>query len=365
MWKFTFSLLTILGLGFLGLVINNKSPKTPEITPTNSPAATQVFEQTKIITQDLDVPWALAFLPDNSILVTERKGALRLIDKDGKLLTSPIAKISVKQNGESGLHGIAIDPKYSDNHTIFLYYTYSADGNNTFNRVSKYTFENQTLGAETIVVDKIPGAIFHDGGRIKFGPDGNLYITTGDAGEPSKSQDKNSLAGKILRVRDPSNPQVEIYSYGHRNPQGIAWDDKGNLWETEHGRSGVLSGLDELNKIEQGKNYGWPVIEGNKKMDGMVTPMVNSGASDTWAPAGDAIFEGSIYFGGLRGQSLYQVNLSTLELKTHFKNQFGRIRDVVLGPDNMLYITTSNKDGRGNPNPDDDKIIRVNPKLLK
>lgn len=338
--------------------------------PSIVPPATQTSKETQMeppkdittIATGLDVPWALAFLPDKSILITERKGTVRLI-KDSQLIPNPIATLDVKQTGESGLHGIAVDPKFSENNFVYLYYTYSGAGESTLNRVSRFIYINETLGSEKIIVDKIPGAIFHDGGRIKFGPDGYLYITTGDALQPSRSQNKDSLAGKILRVVNPSTSsgqvKVEIYSYGHRNPQGIAWDNTGKLWETEHGQSAT----DEINLIEQDKNYGWPIIKGDETQTSLISPIIHSG-TDTWAPAGLAFFEGSLYFGGLRGMALFEYNTNTKELKKHFKEEFGRIREVVLGPDNFLYITTSNKDGRGKPNLGDDKIIRINPNSL-
>lgn len=329
---------------------SNKNKASP------TPIATQV-PKIQVIAQDLEVPWALAFLPDGAILFTERDGRVRLVDKEGNVLEKPIATISVKQTGESGLHGIAPHPNFNNNKFVYLYYTYQANGDNTFNRVSRFKFSGQSLTQEEIIVDKIPGAVFHDGGRIKFGPDGSLFVTTGDALNPSLAQNKNSLAGKILRVKDDG--MVEVYSYGHRNPQGIAWDNQGRLWSTEHGQSAT----DEINLIEAGKNYGWPAIRGDQKQEEMVSPILQSG-SDTWAPAGLSYYQGSLYFAGLRGQALYQVKIDTLELKEHFKGQFGRIRDVVLGPDDMLYLTTSNRDGRGTPSPDDDKIIRINPKTL-
>mgnify|MGYP003393753187 FL=1 len=254
-----------------------------------------------------------------------------------------------------------------------MYYTYSGKDTDTLNRVSRFTYEDNNLENELIIVDKIPGAIYHDGGRIKFGPDGYLYITTGDATKPSLSQSKDSLAGKILRVTPEGNPapnnpfNTAIYSYGHRNPQGIAWDSSGNLWATEHGRSGAKSGLDELNFIQAGNNYGWDIIEGIEQKTNMITPVINSGTDTTWAPAGIAFYKNSLFFAGLRGSTLYQAvleNNKVKELKKHFINQFGRIREVVLGPDNMLYITTSNKDGRGVPKSGDDKIIKVNPGSL-
>lgn len=324
-----------------------------------------------IIAQDLEVPWGLAFLPDGKLLVTERPGRVLRIDGNGKKLE--IASINVRAISESGLHGVAVDPNFNSNNYIYLYYTYSDDGDNTLNRVVRYRLENNSLWEDKIIVDRIPGAPNHDGGRIKFGPDGFLYITTGDAQEPSLSQDRNSLAGKILRVTRDGEPatgnpfSTRIYSYGHRNPQGITWDDSGRLWETEHGRS--PGGLDELNLIEPGKNYGWPTIQGDEVRSGMITPIVNSGSNNTWAPAGAAFFNGStklttggsIFFAGLRGSALYEYKIGEGKLAEYLKNQYGRLRDVVLGPDNMLYITTSNRDGRGNPREGDDKIIRIDP----
>ncbi|MBI2621756.1 MAG: PQQ-dependent sugar dehydrogenase [Candidatus Levybacteria bacterium] len=346
----------------------NQGGKITQLSPRTDNQTTMQKERVSTLANNLEIPWALEFLPDGRILVTERPGRVGIID--GQQVSSPVAQIGVNAVGEGGLHGIAIDPNFSSNNNIYLYYTYASDEDNTLNRVVRYRFQNNSLREEKIIVDEIPGAANHDGGRIKFGPDGFLYITTGDAQEPSLAQNRNSLAGKILRVDRDGNPApgnpfgTRIYSYGHRNPQGIAWDGQGQLWSTEHGRSGILSGLDELNLIEPGKNYGWPTIEGDKTQQGMVAPVINSGADDTWAPAGASYYNGSIYFAGLRGEALYQYIISSKQLKVHFKNEFGRVREVVLGPDNLLYITTSNRDGRGTVGQNDDKILRIDPNQL-
>lgn len=395
MWKVPVLIISlfILALALTFYLTQTNKYNPPNINP-ETPAATLYSQiqipKTQVIAKNLEVPWALAILPsgsaqggpDKSILVTERAGRVRIINTEGELEDKPLIRLNVKQTGESGLHGITIHPDFAQNGFVYLYYTYGTNGDNALNRVSRFTFTEDSLNDEKIIVDKIPGAIFHDGGRIKFGPaspadinssegtkrgepDGYLYITTGDALNPSSSQDKNSLAGKILRVTDegespPGNPFGNlVYSYGHRNPQGITWDDQKRLWETEHGQSAT----DELNLIEPGKNYGWPGLRGEQTSQNMISPKLHSG-QNTWAPSGVAYFSGSLFFGGLRGQALFEYNIEKEELKEHFKEEFGRIRDVVLGPDNLLYITTSNRDGRGNPDTDDDKIIRIDPKQL-
>ncbi len=347
---------------------NNPSiPSPPVSVTTQNP-------RTEIVAQNLEVPWAIAFLPaspaggpDESMLVTERAGRIRHI-MEGKITdTYPIAQ--VLEIGEGGLQGITLHPDFISNKYLYVYYTYRSDGDNTFNRVARYRLDKNKLSEEKIIVDRIPGASNHDGGRIKFGPDRLLYIGTGDAQNPSQAQDTKTLGGKILRVTDEGkipadNPfGNEVYSYGHRNVQGLAWDKEGRLWATEHGSSA----FDELNLIESGKNYGWPQIQGDEVRSGMETPKRHSGASTTWAPAGAAFVGNSFFFGGLRGVTLYEAVINgnkVTDFKEHFKGEFGRIREVILGPDNMLYITTSNRDGRGNPNEGDDRIIRVFPQRL-
>lgn len=330
------------------------------------------FPDKTVLVENLTIPWDLAFLPDNSILITERPG--RLVNynlETGKsfIMTVP----GVEHTGEAGLLGLTLHPNFEENKFIYIYIT-DRDGSNLVNRIERYRFENNLLSNKLIIVSDIPGAQYHDGGRIDFGPDGYLYIATGDAGNTNLAQDKNSLAGKILRVKDNGevprdNPFGNaVWSYGHRNPQGFSWDDEGRMWATEHGRSGVTSGLDEINLIEVGNNYGWPDSQGDEVLSGTIGPVIHSSASKTWAPASALYWDGSLFFGGLRGEALYEAILSddkVLELKEHFKGEFGRIRSVRIGNDGMFYITTSNRDGRGEVGEGDDKIIRLNPNQFR
>ncbi|MEK9201585.1 MAG: PQQ-dependent sugar dehydrogenase [Patescibacteria group bacterium] len=323
----------------------------------------------EIIAENLRIPWAVAFLPDGNLLVTERPGTLRKIGKDGKIYNIE----GVHHSEEGGLLGMALHPRFTENHWIYLYLTIT-QGSEMKNRIERYAFENDQFADKKIIIENIPGALYHDGGRIAFGPDGYLYITTGDAGKSNLAQAKDSLAGKILRLdyegAVPSdNPfNNAVWSYGHRNSQGLAWDDRGRLWATEHGRSGILSGFDELNLIEKGKNYGWPVIQGNETRAGMESPVTQSGPDETWAPAGALFWDDSIFFAGLRGEAIYEARIGEekeISLKIHFHNEFGRLRDIVRGPDDFFYVTTSNTDDRGMSRPGDDKIIRIDPKVFR
>ncbi len=344
------------------------SGQTLAAVHTISPVDFQSYMMEEVAT-GLFVPWDVSFLPDGDMLVPERSGNLRRIGKNPAVFPIP----SVLDTGEGGLMGVVLHPQFAQNNLIYVYYTTSENGQK--NRVVRFRLVGSQLTDQTIIIDNIPSAIYHDGGRMAFGPDGMLYITTGDANSSSLAQDLGSLAGKTLRLTPDGqipadNPfGTAVWSYGHRNSQGIAWDSFGRMWETEHGRSGASTGFDELNIIEKGKNYGWPVIQGSQTQAGMVTPVLNSGATETWAPAGITFTQGSLFFSGLLGSKLYQVRFnadgSFRDIRTHFAGQFGRLRAAVLGPDGSLYLSTSNRDGRGTVRSGDDKILRVYPGLLQ
>ena len=322
----------------------------------------------EVVIENLNIPWELVFLPDGRMLITERPGDLLIIGKDKKTIKVQ----GVYHFGEGGLLGMALHPDFQNNNFVYLYFTSSVSGK-VSNRVERYKLIGDTLVDKRTILEEIPGAANHDGGRLKFGPDGFLYVTTGDSQNSDLSQDTASLAGKILRVKDDGSIPADnpfgnaIYSYGHRNVQGIAWDSGGRLWATEHGRSGVQSGLDEINLVVKGANYGWPVIQGDQTREGMFTPVINSGASDTWAPSGMVFYEGRLFWAGLRGESLYEATIAEdklVNLKANFRGEYGRFRTVVVGPDGYFYVLTNNRDGRGTPKSGDDKIIRINPQMF-
>lgn len=353
-----FLVIVIIIIAIIGFIVtrqNSKASVLPVLTNTND------FE---VIADNLKIPWEIVFLPDGEILVTERPESLYFV-KAKQRITVP----DVASTGEGGLLGAAIHPDFKKNQWIYLYLTKKIN-NQLTNRVVRYKLINNNLSDFKVIYGGILAANNHDGGRIAFGPDGFLYITTGDAQRPELAQSTNLTVGKILRLTDegkvPSdNPFGNaVYSYGHRNPQGLAWDSNGDLWATEHGRSGVLSGFDELNQIKKGGNYGWPVIQGDEEREGMMPPFVHSGADKTWAPAGLAYFHGKFYFAGLRGEAIYEYDPDTNKIKEFINGKFGRLRALVIGPDGYFYITTSNTDGRGAVKPGDDKLLKIDPKTL-
>lgn len=321
----------------------------------------------EVYLNNLEIPWEIAFLPNQDMLLTLRKGELLLIRE--KEIISRFQINGVNAQGEGGLLGIAVHPKFSENNFIYLYYTIKA--NNLYeNKVERFKFVDNKLISDRVIMNDIRGNIYHNAGKIEFGPDGFLYITAGDALNEPAAQDISVLAGKILRVDEngvppSSNPfKNEVYSYGHRNPQGLTWDSEGNLWSTEHGQSGIRSGQDELNKIVIGGNYGWPTLRGTQAQEGFISPAIQSGDSTTWAPGDTEYYKGSVYFTGLRGEGLYKYNLETKSLTKYLDKIYGRLRAITLGPDGFFYITTSNRDGRGTPKSEDDKVIKINPEIF-
>ena len=333
------------------------------------------------VVTNLDTPWSLAFSKNGILFFTERPGYVKAF-YNNTLINLKVENLNVKEIGEGGLLGIALDPNFPNSPYIYLYYTY--EEGKLWNRVVRYKFENWSLVDQKILIDKIPAATLHNGGRIKFGPDGKLYITTGDATQRDLAQDINSLAGKILRINpdgsipeDNPFPNLPIYSYGHRNPQGIDWFDN-LMFSSEHGPSGELGyAHDEINFIIKGANYGWPIVVGISNDKKFKDPILDTG-EETWAPSGISFYKGNIYpelknkllVATLRGKHLRIIEIDFKEIKVinHYAilgNMLGRIRDVVEGPDGYIYIATSNKDGRGIPALDDDRIVKLIPKNTK
>jgi glucose/arabinose dehydrogenase len=329
----------------------------------------------EVIASGLSVPWAIDFTPNGDLYFTERGGRVSVIRGGSVQL---LAEINVTTTSEGGLLGIALSPDFASTPDVYLYYTYQ-DATGVWNRVVRMREESGSLTPEVIVIDRIPGGSIHDGGRIKFGPDGKLYVTCGEAGSGSKAQDMGSLGGKLLRIHSDGSipadnpfPGSPVWSLGHRNPQGLAWDEEGSLYEAEHGPSGENGNYahDEINRVAFGSNYGWPSIIGYKTTSGLVAP-VYSTESDTWAPSGCTFVTTDRYTGwrgGLlvaclrgRGVRLLQLNAAGdgVDSVTTMLTNYGRVREIVEGPDGYIYFTTSNRDGRGIPTADDDKILRI------
>lgn len=310
----------------------------------------------------LEVPWGVDFLPDGAAVVTERmSGRVLQVTPEGRLSRLGAIASTVPQ-GEAGLLGVAVSPDFETDRTLFFYVTTSSD-----NRVVRARLDGDRLGEPTVVLDGIPAGFIHDGGRIAFGPDGHLYVTTGETGDPDLAQDPDSLAGKILRITAdgdpaPGNPDADspVWSLGHRNVQGLAWDDEGRLWASEFGDSE----FDELNLVEKGGNYGWPEVEGSGGGSEYVDPQL-VWPVDQASPSGLAYADGRLWMAGLRGQRLWRIDVSASgkasRPKAFFTEDYGRLRTVAAAPDGLLWVTTSNQDGRGNPTPADDRIIRVRP----
>ncbi|PRY61304.1 glucose/arabinose dehydrogenase [Knoellia remsis] len=336
------------------------TPSGSATSPSASPTAIPSGEPSDVVT-GLDVPWAIAFLPDGSALVTLRDEAQVVrVTADGQRTT--IGEVpGVDADGEGGLLGIAVSPDFATDATVHLYLTAADD-----NRVVRTTLRDNRFGDFTPVLTGIPKAGNHNGGRLKWGPDGFLYVTTGDAAEPSRSQDRGNLGGKILRVTAdgkpaPGNPFAgsPVWSLGHRNVQGIAWGADGTMYASEFGQNT----WDELNVIEPGKNYGWPEVEGIEGSSGdFVAPIAQWSTEDS-SPSGIAVGpDGAVYMAALRGESLWKVPVNGSvrgeDPERLFEGEFGRLRDVVVAPDRTLWALSSNT-FRGDPRDGDDRILRV------
>ncbi len=353
-------------------------PPTP-LSKEDAPTASSANLQVDVFAKNLRAPWAIERVPDGRFFVTERSGRIRII-KDSQLQTEPWMTLPVTELGESGLLGLALDPQFTQNHFVYVAYTWR-DGVRLQNRLVRLREDSNGKGViDKVLIDNIGANMIHDGGRVKFGPDGKLYWTMGEAGDRPVAQDVNALNGKILRLNSdgtvPSDnpfPGSYVYSYGHRNPQGLAWQPGTNrLYETEHGPSGIAPDCcrDEVNLIEPGKNYGWPEITGDLTRAGMVSPIIHSGNNTTWAPSGATFvtqgpWAGSLLFAGLRGLALYRLTLDkndpskVASFERLFQNEYGRLRDVYQAPDGAIYVLTSNRDGRGQPTADDDRILKL------
>ncbi|MFD0691157.1 PQQ-dependent sugar dehydrogenase [Actinomadura fibrosa] len=331
------------------------APSTP--APLTSGTATAAPGTPRTLVTGLEVPWAVAFLPGGDALVTERDSArlLRVTPAGRKTVIGKVP--GVAPEGEGGLLGVAVSPAYTRDRTIYLYYTAARD-----NRVVKATYDGR-LGTPRPIITGIPKGGIHNGGRLVFGPDGMLYVTTGETGQGGKAQNRGSLAGKILRVTPdgapaPGNPfGTRVWTYGHRNVQGIAWDGAKRLFATEFGQDR----FDEINRIERGRNYGWPAVEGIGHRSGYTDPLL-TWTTDEASPSGLAYANGSLWAAALGGRRLWQVPLDGPKAGrpvARFESAYGRLRAAVRAPDGSLWITTSNRDGRGDPSPDDDRILVV------
>jgi glucose/arabinose dehydrogenase len=333
------------------------APAAVALPALESEAALAAPRVTKTLARDLDTPWNITFLPSGNALVTERDtGWVTLVRRTGG--KHRIRRLAVHHDGESGLLGLVLHPSFRSNRVLYAYLTTSSD-----NRVVRMTYSGGQLSAPTPIVTGIPSNSYHNGGGLAFGPDGCLYISTGDAGDRQRAQNLSSRGGKILRVTPaghaaPGNPfGNRVWTYGHRNVEGITFGPSGRLWASEFGENT----WDELNHIVKGHNYGWPRAEGSDGPGGYTDPLAQWHPVDC-SPSGIAVARNRAWLGALRGASLWSVVLTGPDRGhkvRHFENRFGRIRAVRRAPDGALWIGTSNRDGNGSPGTDDDRILRV------
>jgi glucose/arabinose dehydrogenase len=336
----------------------SSAARAPSASPSRTAAPRP--KVTGIIADNLDVPWGIAFLRSGDALVSERNsGRVVRISKRGKVSSvGDVAGVVVPSGfGEGGLMGIALAP--DDEETLFAHITTGSD-----DRVVRCSLAGRRLGRPKAILTGIPTGVRHHGGRLLFDRQGMLLVATGDAANSSAAQDKGSILGKILRIRPdgraaPGNPYGNrVWSYGHRNVEGLAFDANGRLWATEFGEQKS----DELNLIVKGKNYGWPRVEGRSDESGLEAPKLTWSPTSSCSPAGLAIVASTAFVGALRGQCLFAVPLrgtAAGKPRAYFAEDYGRIRSVAAAPDGTLWMTTSNTDGRTEPGRDDDLILRV------
>lgn len=367
----TFFILLVLATTFF---VYSKSRTTAPQTPLQPKTVTTTGYRVETIAEGLRVPWSIVFSQPNRILVSERTGSIRVI-KDGKLLPQPLYTFTdIQQGGEQGLLGMTLHPNYATNKLMYAGYTYDKNG---VSHVKIVRFKDEGTGVSNIttIMDSIPGGSNHDGMRLKFGPDGKLYASTGEGGNKELAQQDTTYAGKIIRMNE-NGSNIEIYAKGIRNSQGFDWDARhnNNLWAVDHGPSGFDGppGGDEVNLIIKGGNYGWPLVSHEDTKPGFIAPQITF--TPAIAPAslivynGSALpqFNGNLLVGGLRGTGIYRFILTKngkgiASWEKLDKVDVGRVRDVVQGPDGYIYFTTSNQDGRGIPQPNDDKIYCLVP----
>ncbi|MGM0901469.1 MAG: PQQ-dependent sugar dehydrogenase [Bacillota bacterium] len=330
------------------------SPADPQPVEDKETASRQL--ELQVIAQDLKVPWAVN-KTDDTFYISEREGSIVKVEEGQQTRQEVVLEKPLAGASEAGLLGFVLAPDFQETGKAFGYYTYQDIGQ--FNRIIELTLKDNQWRETKLLLDKIPSGNVHHGGRLAFGPDGKLYATAGDAAEPELAQNLDKLNGKILRLNQDGtvpndNPFKDsyVFSYGHRNPQGMTWAEDGTMYASEHGPNAH----DEINIIEPGKNYGWPVIVGDDKQEGMESPLFHSG-TDTWAPSGMVISNGKIYVATLRGNAVREFNLETMETR-EVVTGLGRIRDVFL-EGNQLYFVSNNTDGRGVPQENDDKLYQV------
>lgn len=375
------SLRVLLGASLIVLAVPGCSTGSDPVI--NTPDSAELVTST--VASGFDTIWDLVWAPDGTIWLTERSGTISRVDPASGTVTR-LGEIDVAENGEGGLLGLALHPDFPSQPWVYVAHTVAAPGD-TRNRVVRLRFNGTNLGSPEILLDSIPASSVHNGSRLAVGPDRLLYVSFGDAASAPLAQDRNSLAGKILRMTldgapAPGNPFGSfVYSYGHRNPQGLVFAPSGVLYETEHGPNDN----DEVNRIESGRNYGWPNVRGMCDGDAGASEVAFCQANSvveplrTWtptiAPSGLAFYSadrisgwrGSLLFTTLKGSALYRLTLaadgrSVTGSETFFQDAFGRLRDVLVAPDGLVYLATSNRDGRGSAGANDDRIIRISPK---